>query len=515
MEMGLSSSSVAVSIVFVIIITWVWKILNWVWFRPKSLENYLKKQGLGGNPYRFLYGDMKENMASLKKAKSSPIGFSEHIALRVTPLLHQVVNSCGKNSFIWVGPTPRVNIMNPEHIKDVFTKIHEFTRPRMNPQSRLLASGVAFHEGEKWNKHRKIINPAFHQEKLKLMLPQFYQSCKEMIEKWEKLISTKESYEVDVWPYLQNLACDVISRAAFGSNYEEGKMIFDNLKELARLIMQGFLSVYLPGWRFMPTKTNRRIKQIDREIQASLRSIIDKREKAMKAGEATNDDLLGILMESNLREIEENSMGLSIQEVMDECRLFYFAGQETTSVLLVWTMILLSKYPHWQEQARQEVLQVFGGKMPEFDGLNRLKVVTMILHEVLRLYPPVPVLSRSVDEDIRLDDVMLPAGVYVSLPTILIHQDPELWGDDASEFKPERFSGGIAKATKNQISFFPFGWGPRICIGQNFALAEAKMALAIILQHFTFELSPSYTHAPTTVITLRPEHGAQLILGKL
>ncbi|KAJ9183060.1 hypothetical protein P3X46_006975 [Hevea brasiliensis] len=510
-----SSSSVAVSIILVIIVTLGWRILNWVWFKPKTLERFLRQQGLAGNPYRFFHGDLKESVAMIKQARSQPFDFSQHLALRVAPFLLQILNNYGKNSFIWIGPIPRVNITNPVHIKEVFTKINEFQKVKMLPQFNVLIPGLVSYEGDKWAKHRKIINPAFHQEKLKLMLPVFYQCCNEMIEKWEKLITTKESCELDVWSYLQNLSRDCISRAAFGSNHEQGKRIFQLLKELSILIMQAAQTVYIPGWRFLPTKANQRIKEIDREIQASLKSMISKRENAMKAREATNDDLLGLLIESNLRETKER---LSIQDVIDECKLFYFAGQETTSVLLVWTMILLSKYPHWQAQAREEVLQVFGGKKPEFDGLNHLKVmlqVTMILYEVLRLYPVGIAFTRTVSEETRLGDLILPAGVQIALPIILVQQDPELWGKDAAEFKPERFCEGVSKATKNQVSFFPFGWGHRICIGQNFALLEAKMAVAIILQHFSFQLSPSYSHAPHSIITIQPEHGAQLILRKL
>ncbi|KAJ9183062.1 hypothetical protein P3X46_006976 [Hevea brasiliensis] len=507
-----SSNSVAVSIILMVIVTLGWRVLNWVCLRPKKLERFLRQQGLAGNPYRFFHGDLKESVAMTKQARSQPFDFSQHLALRVAPFLLQILNNYGKNSFIWIGPIPRVNITNPEHIKEVFAKIKEFQKVKMLPQFNVLATGLASYDGDKWAKHRKIINPAFHQEKLKLMLPVFYQCCNEMIEKWEKLISTKQSCELDVWSYLQNMSCDCISRAAFGSNHEQGKRIFDLLKELSILVMQAAQSVYIPGWRFLPTKANKRIKEIDREIQASLKSMISKRENAMKASEATNDDLLGLLIESNLRETKER---LNIQDVIDECKLFYFAGQETTSVLLVWTMISLSKYPHWQAQAREEVLQVFGGKKPEFDGLNRLKVVTMILYEVLRLYPPALAISRTVSEETRLGDLILPAGVQINMPTVVVHQDPELWGKDATEFKPERFSEGVSKATKNQVSFFPFGWGPRICIGQNFSLLEAKMALAVILQHFSFHLSPSYAHAPRPIITLQPEHGAQLILRKL
>ncbi|GAY32644.1 hypothetical protein CUMW_274070 [Citrus unshiu] len=364
----------------------------------------------------------------------------------------------------------------------------------------LLIVGLATLEGEKWAKHRKLINPAFHQEKLKLMLPAFYLSCTEIITKWEKQMSVEGSSELDVWPYLANLTSDVISRTAFGSSYEEGRRIFQLQAELAELTMQVFRSVHIPGWRFLPTKRNRRMKEIDKEIRASLMGIIKNREKAMRAGEAANDDLLGILMETSFREIEEHgnnkNVGFSMNDVIEECKLFYLAGQETTSVLLNWTMVLLSKHQDWQERARQEVLQVFGNNKPDYGELNHLKIVQMILYEVLRLYPPLTALSRAVLKETKLRKLDITLGFKLAC------QCP-------------KFAEGISKAAKNQVSYFPFASGPRICVGQNFALVEAKMAMAMILQNYSFELSPSYVHAPTAVPTLHPELGTQLILRKL
>ena len=123
------------------------------------------------------------------------------------------------------------------------------------------------------------------------------------------------------------------------------------------------------------------MKQNRKEVNELLWGIIDKREKAMKAGETLNDDLLGMLLESNFKEIQEHgndkNVGMSIKDVIDECKIFYFAGQETTSVLLLWTMVLLSKHPNWQARAREEVLHVFGNNKPEGDGLNHLKIVSI------------------------------------------------------------------------------------------------------------------------------------------
>ncbi|KAH7512761.1 hypothetical protein FEM48_Zijuj12G0124600 [Ziziphus jujuba var. spinosa] len=178
-------------------------------------------------------------------------------------------------------------------------------------------------------------------------------------------------------------------------------------------------------------------------------------------------------------------------------------NQETTSALLVGTMILLSRLPNWQDRAKEEVLVVFGNQKPDFDGLDHLKV------------PLVAYLERTDDKQSNIGKLSLLAGIKVSLPIILLHHDKKQWGYDADKFKPERFAEGISKAIESQVPFFPFRWGPRICIGQNFCNYKAKLARSLILQNFTFELSPSYAHAPFTIVTLQPQYGAHIILLEL
>ncbi|KAL0443797.1 UNVERIFIED_CONTAM: cytochrome [Sesamum latifolium] len=282
------------------------------------------------------------------------------------------------------------------------------------PFDQLLAKGVAAYEADKWEKHRRLINPAFHLEKLKHMVPSFYLSCADMLSKWDEKIAAKEgSCELDIWPCLQNMTSDAISRTAFGSNYEEGRKIFELQREQEEHLLQALQTLYIPGWRFLPTKRNRRMKEIVKEVESSILGIIKKRIQVIEAGESNSDDLLGILLESNFQEIKQNGTqsGMSLKEVIEECKLFYIAGQETTSSLLTWTMILLSKHSGWQARARDEVFQVLGtaGK-PDFQHLNRLKIVNMIFHEVMRLYPPVVMLGRAIHKETLLGNVTLPAG---------------------------------------------------------------------------------------------------------
>ncbi|KVI05236.1 cytochrome P450 [Cynara cardunculus var. scolymus] len=522
-EMEVNAGHYAGVVVAVIV---VWRFLNLMWFRPKKMEKLLRAQGLNGSSYTFMYGDLKEMAQMAIQARSKPIALKDDIVPRVLPFVHKSIATYGKICFTWMGRRPMVHITEPTMIREVLANHYQFRRLRGgNPLIKMLTKGLVDVEADQWVKHRKIINPAFHIEKLKHMVPMFYVSCNEMIKKWESLLIEESSCEVDVWPYLQTMSSDVISCTAFGSSSEEGKKIFELQHEMIGLIMKSARSTYIPGSMFLPTKRNKRMKEIDQKVKASIRSIIDRRVVAMKAGESNHDDLLGILLNSNYKETKKGTnktSGLSIDEIIEECKLFYFTGQETTRDLLVWTMVLLGQYTDWQARARDEVLQVFGDKKPNFERLSDLKVVgfssssvNMIFNEVLRLFPPGPYLGRVVHKETKLGNIMLPAGTFLQMNIILLHHDRDIWGDDAKEFNPERFSEGVLKVTKGQACYLPFGGGPRICIGQNFAMLEAKMALVMILQRFCFEISPSYSHAPHVVITLQPQFGAQLILRRL
>ncbi|KAK2989447.1 hypothetical protein RJ640_018765 [Escallonia rubra] len=490
----------------------VLRTFNSIWWKPKILEKHLKQQGIGGTSYKFLYGDMKDLKRMMTEAWSKPMALSHQIAPRVNPFYHQMVQNhvdvcdVGKISVAWIETRPRLIVADPELMRLILVdKQGHFQKPPVNPLVDLLTLGVSTLERQKWAKRRKLISPAFHHEKIQGMLPAFSDSCYKLINGWKKLVGSQESYELDIASELQNLSADVIARSAFGSSLEEGKKIFELRKEQVVLVIEASQALYIPGLRFLPTKKNKRRYEIDNEIKCMLRNMIQKKEVAVQNGEPFGDDLLGLLLQCK----GELDNEMTTEDVIEECKLFYFAGQETTANWLTWTIIVLSMHPNWQDKAREEVLQSCGKNKPDLETINHLKIVSMILQEVIRLYPPVTGQFRHTYRRTNIGGMSIPADVEIFLPTLLLHHDTRYWGDDVHEFRPERFSEGVPKA------FFPFGWGPRFCLGQSFAMLEAKLALAMILQNFSFELSPSYMHAPYTTITLQPQHGAPVILHQL
>nr|QWX38537.1 secologanin synthase 2 [Ophiorrhiza pumila] len=493
MEMDtIMQKAIVASCLVIVLVAWGWRVLNWAWFTPKRIERKLRHQGFRGNPYRFLAGDSKESNMMLQEAMSKPMEFNNDIFPRLMPHVDQTIKTYGENAFTWDGTIPKIHILNPELIREILIHSRKFQKhfAVQNPLIKLLLTGVGAYEGDKWSTHRRIISPSLTLEKLKSMLPAFAVCYDGLLTKWEQIAMKEGSIEVDVFPTFDVLTSDVISKVAFDSTYDEGRKIFLLLKELMDLTIAAIRDFYIPGWSYLPTKRNNRMKYVDKEVRGMIRNMIDKRTKAMKNGEPSQDDLLGVLLESNFKEIQKQgnkkNVGMTIDDVIEECKLFYFAGQETTGVLLTWTMVLLSKHPEWQERARQEVLQAFGKKKPEFDKLNHLKYVSMILYEVLRLYPPVFDLNKVIYEDTKLGPYTIPAGTQIQLPTVMIHRDKNIWGEDAMEFNPMRFANGVAEATKNQVAFIPFSWGPRVCLGQNFALLQAKLGASRMIDFLHF-----------------------------
>ncbi|GLT26119.1 hypothetical protein SLA2020_012060 [Shorea laevis] len=502
-------------VVTLVVSVFVLKLGILLWWRPRKIEDHFSKQGIRGPPYHFFIGNVKELAGMMLKASSTPMpNFSHNILPRVLTFYHHWKKIYGATFLIWFGPTVRLTVSDPDFVREIFTsKAELYEKIEPHPLVKQLeGDGLLSLKGEKWAHHRKIITPTFHMENLKLLVPLVAKSVTDMLDKWSAM-STSAEVEIEVSDWFQTLTEDVISRTAFGSSYEDGKVIFSLQAQQMVLAAEAFQKVFIPGYRFLPTKKNIRSWKLDREIKKSLIKLIDGRKT--KSGNIMQEkgakDLLGLMIQAS-----NSSPSVTVHDIIEECKSFFFAGKLTTSNLLTWTTVLLAMHPQWQVQAREEVIKVCGSRdIPTKDDIVKLKTLSMILNESLRLYPPTVATIRRTKVDAELGGYMIPRGTELLIPILAIHHDQAIWGNDANEFNPGRFSEGVTRAAKHPGGFIPFGLGLRTCVGQNLAILEAKLTIAIILQRFTFRLAPTYQHAPTVQMMLYPQHGAPIIFQPL
>ncbi|XP_057827254.1 cytochrome P450 CYP72A616 [Cryptomeria japonica] len=487
-----------------------------IWLKPLHFKKFFEAQGIQGPSYKFIYGNAPDIVKMARQESSNTKSLLGHnIVSRVLPAFHQWSKTYGQVYVYWFGNKPRLYVPDPPLVREILSnKFGNHKRVSNSPNGLppLKHRGLVELEGEKWVQHKKIINPSFHMDVLKGMIPQIVECGTNMIEEWRKLVSSGAN-EINVLKEFSCLTSDIISHTAFGSSYAEGKYMFHLLSQRLLLIFEKSRSFNIPGSRSLPTQKNMQQWWLTKEINRCARQVIESRERAVRIGKSTDygADLLGLMMNANKE--QGGKVHMTIDEIIAECITFYTAGHETTTILLTWTMILLGMHQDWQELARKEVLEMCGkNDFPNADTVNGLKIMGMILNESLRLYPPVIALLRQTDKPVKLGKISIPAGTELHIPILAMHHDPSLWGDNVDEFNPERFREGISKAAKHPIAFMPFSSGPKICIGQNFALLEAKVVLAMILQRFSFVISPNYIHAPVHLIMLKPQYGAQVIL---
>ncbi|MBA0647536.1 hypothetical protein Goklo_015392 [Gossypium klotzschianum] len=471
--------------------------------------------GIKGPPYRFIHGNNKEIAKMRQEASIKPMALTHDIFPKVQPQIYSWINKYGRNYLCWNGVRAELVISEPELVREIL-KNSEKTFPKRKPTiylSKLLGNGLVTVEGEKWAKQRKLANYAFHGESLKNMTPAVIASVETMLEKWKG----QEGKEIEVFHEFRLLTSEVISRTAFGSSYLEGEKVFAMLNKLSIIMSRNLYNTRIPLinklWKPADMLES---EELAKEIQYCVMKMVKKREDKVVNGEADSfgNDFLGLLV--NAYHDSDKNNKLSMEDLVDECKTFYFAGQDTVNALLAWTVLLLAIHGDWQDKARREVIGIFGNQNPQPEGIAKLKTMTMIINETLRLYGPSNGMLRRVGREVQMEKVVLPANIDILIANVALHHDPQLWGEDVHLFKPDRFAEGIAKATNyNTAAFFPFGLGPRTCVGMTFATTETKIVLSMILQRYAITLSPAYVHSPIPIISLKPQHGIQVILKSL
>ncbi|TYI92037.1 hypothetical protein E1A91_D02G038800v1 [Gossypium mustelinum] len=464
---------------------------DYLW-RPLRIQQMLNSQGIRGPPYRFIHGNNKEVAKMRQEALSKPMALRHDIFPRVQPHIYTWINKYGKNYLSWDGVRAELVISEPELIKEVLKNSEKaFPKRKLTVfLSKLVGNGL-------------VTN----------MTPAVIASVETMLEKRKGYVGK----EIEVFEEFRLLTSEVISRTAFGSSYLEGQKIFYMLSRLAIIANRNLFKTRIP-WisKLLKPADILESEELSNEIQGCVMKMIKKREDRVVNGEADSfgNDFLGLLVNA-YHDLDDKNK-LSLGDLVDECKTFYLAGQDTVNSLLAWTVFLLAIHGDWQEKARREVIDIFGNQNPHPESIVKLKIMTMIINETLRLYGPANGLMRKVGREVQTGKLVLPANIDLYIANVVPQHDPQLWGDDVHLFKPERFAEGIAKATNyNAAVFCPFGIGPRSCVGMSFATMEIKIALSMILQRCTISLSLAYVHSPISVVTVQPEHGIQVILKSL
>ncbi|OAY71861.1 Cytochrome P450 734A1 [Ananas comosus] len=494
------------------------KLLFALWWNPLRIQKQFHKQGIRGPQYRLVIGSLKELAVIYRRAKEesptpTPLPLplqpqsckentKHNLVQHIFPHLPPWINKYGKNFLFWFGPLPRIVVTEPELIKKMFSDPKEFILLVQHPALyQLIGKALPLAEGDAWATNRKLLSPFFNLESLKGLSHIVIEATEKLVETWSDFAKSGE-WEADVYSEFEELVQNIAADVVFGRNAKEGKYIGHLQMKQENLIAGALRNVYIPGTRFLPTSFNLSSNWLRKEVDRLLMQLI-KRRGANR--DTTESDLLGYLLSSSMPR----------EQIKEECRVFSVAAYETVSILLSWTFIMLGTFTEWQDKAREEVSEVLKGNNPSFETLSRLKILNMIINETLRLYPPVPTVIRGVKEDTKLANLTVPAGTGFIVPIIAIHHDKDLWGENADVFDPSRFSEGVAKAAKHPMAFMPFTVGPRICIGMNFVLMEAKIILAMLLQKFRFVVSPNYKHEPSYSVIMKPGKGAQIILTRI
>uniref|UniRef100_A0A7N0UL31 Cytochrome P450 n=1 Tax=Kalanchoe fedtschenkoi TaxID=63787 RepID=A0A7N0UL31_KALFE len=486
----------------------VWKCFEKLWLRPMRVQREMRAQGVRGPGYKLIEGNSREIFDMRVASMSQPMELSHRLLPRIQPYVHTWIQTYGTNYLQWDGLNPQLVVTDAEMIKEVLNdKDGAYVKPEPPVYFRkLFGDGLPYSAGEKWAKSRKISTHAFNGESLKASQP----SAELMLEGWRG----SDGKEIEVYGMFKLFTADVISRTAFGSSYEQGKNMFEMLSELTLIAVRNSFKNKLPVIsKFWRSADDAESERLENEVKGLVLKMVRSREEKVLGGEASGygDDFLGLLLKASHDADESRRIGA--EAVVDECKTFYVAGSDTSNTLLTWTVFLMALHTEWQEEARKEVFEHFGGGKPHPDGLSRLKTMSMIINECLRLYPPTPGFLRHVEKRVTLGNLELPHNLNIFISTLALHHDTKIWGKEAQVFNPGRFSEGVARATdKNIAAFFPFGIGPRTCVGSHFAVMEAKIAIAMILQRYKFTLSPNYVHSPRQFITIRPQLGVQIII---
>ncbi len=426
------------------------------------------------------------------------------LSLRQDPLgfFQQLQRTYGNAATIYFGKNPAVLLFRPEYVHYVLVEHpRNFSNRGVlseNSEGGFASEGLLTIDGEKHRQQRRAVLPAFHKKRVEGYATIIEEYTQELLKTW------RPGDTIDMSRAMQELTLRIVSKCLFGidlsSQLSPLSDAFDGILGSSTSMAEDLLNIRIDN----PVTGYGKRMAATRQLDMLIYTLIAQRR------DHTDDynDILSMLMSAQSG--EEPGKKLSEKQIHDHILTFLAAGHETTAIALTWTFYLLSQYPQVRIKLQDEIRSVLAGREPTLEDLAKLPYLDWVLNESMRLYPPAWMQMRFVAKEVELDGVHLPVGTLVILSQWVMHRLPAIW-QDAEVFKPERWD----PANGQQLppgAYFPFGGGPRTCIGMPLAQLEARLILTSILQRYIPQPDPSYKPELRPTITLRPKQHLQVTL---
>jgi cytochrome P450 len=408
---------------------------------------------------------------------------------------------------IKMGPLNNILLVKPTYIQHVLVKnASNYNKGVSMEKVKLsLGDGLFASEGSLWKRQRSLMQPIFTPRAVNQFAGEMVEDIEKLVNRWEEYAESPAPFDINL--EMMRLAMGIIARTMFNMSIDENSM--EAARAFAYVLeyvsQQTIRFVDFPAW--FPSPAHLRFNKSLQILNDFIYQII--RQRRTQSNTVEKGDLLDLLLQARDPQTGE---AMSDRQIRDEVITIFFAGHETTAQALTWTWFLLSQHPEEEKVFHQELDNVLAGKHPELEDIERLEYTRMVIDESMRLYPPILLYARQAIEPDEIDGYLIPAGALITVSQYLTHRHPDYW-EDPEAFKPDRFSTE-KESVRPRYTYFPFGGGQRICIGNNFALLEMALALSIIGQKYSLRLVPGQDIQPRMVGTLRPNGPVMMTVEK-
>ncbi len=364
---------------------------------------------------------------------------------------------------------------------------------------RFLGEGLLSSEGDFWKRQRRLIQPAFHRERIAGY-------GRVMVDHAARTASTwREGETFDLHPVMMHLTASIVTECLFGTATSDAAVVAECLDVVIERFSNPFFRLF-PFLEKLPLPIHRRVAEATSRLDRVVRGFVE--ERRALGDPPPGDDLLAMLLAAR----DEDGSRMSDQQIRDEVLILFLAGHETTALAISWLFHELSQSPAVERRLHDELDRVLGDRDPTVDDLPKLAYVERVVHESLRLHPPGWAIGREAIGPVDVAGRRFPAGSWFVMLPWTLHRDPRFFPDPLS-FNPDRWEDGLAKKLPKH-AYMPFGGGPRVCIGNQFALMEAMLLVATIARRFSLRVVPGHPVVPEPSVTLRLKHGLRVTVSR-